>query len=367
MAWQYPSTLIQANTVSFLDEVNESVFIAQQVFIASTRGDVYTIDARSTGHQIVVAGTVGGYHPIYFGWNSFADSQVRVTVEATGQVRSLESHAIRGDSAGTIVNHGLITGKEYAITLSQDFAGTSTVINTGTISGGTHYGIWVFNNGGVTATTVVNNSGTISGGFQSYLAYGSIDKITNSGRMVGDIRLEDSNDRYSGAAGRLTGSIDAGSGDDVLIGGIDGNVFIGGAGNDTLTGNGGNDTLKGDAGFDTLDGGLGKDTLTGGANDDTFKFKAISHSKPGTLADIITDFCDPGMGNDRIDLSAIYGPKLAYIHAAAFTNVGQVRINDVAGADVIVEVNTAGSLAADFAIRLKATTLGSIQASDFIL
>ena len=67
MAWQYPQSVTKEDQVAYLDELDESVFVAQQVFIASTRGDIHTIEARSTGHQIVVAGTVGGYHPIYFG------------------------------------------------------------------------------------------------------------------------------------------------------------------------------------------------------------------------------------------------------------------------------------------------------------
>jgi hypothetical protein len=73
------------------------------------------------------------------------------------------------------------------------------------------------------------------------------------------------------------------------------------------------------------------------------------------------------MGNDRIDVSGLFGPKMQYIHAAAFTKAGQVRINDVVGPDVIVEVNTGGSLAADFAIRLSKTALSSMSAGDFIL
>ena len=63
----------------------------------------------------------------------------------------------------------------------------------------------------------------------------------------------------------------------------------------------------------------------------------------------------------------LFGPALTYRHNGAFTAAGQLRINDIAGADLLVEVNTGGSLAADFAIRLTATTLGSMTASDFIL
>ena len=81
--------------------------------------------------------------------------------------------------------------------------------------------------------------------------------------------------------------------------------------------------------------------------------------------DVITDFDD--FSNDRIDVSALFGPAMAYRHNLAFTAAGQVRINDIAGADVLVEVNTGGTLAPDAQIRLTNTTLASMTASDFIL
>ena len=72
-------------------------------------------------------------------------------------------------------------------------------------------------------------------------------------------------------------------------------------------------------------------------------------------------------GNDTIDLAAVYGGVLAYRHNGAFTAAGQVRINDIAGADVIVEVNTGGTLAADMQIRLTGTILASMTSTDFVL
>jgi subtilisin-like proprotein convertase family protein len=144
------------------------------------------------------------------------------------------------------------------------------------------------------------------------------------------------------------------------------NMLTGNNQANTLDGGAGNDTLKGMNGNDILIGGLGKDTMTGGANNDTFVFLSKTHSGKGGAADIILDFDDGGTG-DRIDVNALFGPRMTYIHAAAFTKAGQVRINDVAGADVVVEVNTGGSLAADFSIRLKGTTLASMAANDFVL
>ncbi|MDC1183025.1 hypothetical protein N8144_06955, partial [Planktomarina temperata] len=63
--------------------------------------------------------------------------------------------------------------------------------------------------------------------------------------------------------------IEAGDGDDVVIGGASEDRIRGQDGDDKLSGNDGNDYLFGGAGNDTLDGGAGDDTLDGGAGDDT--------------------------------------------------------------------------------------------------
>ena len=86
--------------------------------------------------------------------------------------------------------------------------------------------------------------------------------------------------------------------------------------------------------------------------------------KEGTTG---ADILNGTAGNDTINLTALFGPKMVYRNNLAFTAPGQVRINDVAGPDVIVEVNTGGTLAADFAIRLVGTTRASMTASDFVL
>ncbi|UVC07293.1 hypothetical protein IHQ71_19025 [Rhizobium sp. TH2] len=163
-------------------------------------------------------------------------------------------------------------------------------------------------------------------------------------------------------------------GDDRLIGGLGADHLSGGAGNDRLIGGPDNDVLFGQdgkdflfgaRGADQLNGGRGRDIMAGKENNDTFIFDARADSSVGN-PDIITDFDDSG-GNDKIDLSAVFGGVLVYRHNGAFTGTGQVRINDIAGPDVLVEVNTRGSRAADFAIRLEDTTLASMSAGDFIL
>ncbi|HTV68216.1 MAG TPA: hypothetical protein VMF90_06730 [Rhizobiaceae bacterium] len=369
MAWHIPTSTSAAGAVVTM-AANDSVFIYRDVTISSSGaaivGNVDNVFARIQGTVI------GGAGAMSLGTIPGNGIGPEVIIERGGEILSMQGGvavAVKGlqtslNNAGLIFNYG-------GGGVSLETAGTvtsSTVVNSGTIKGTT----WGFtrNSSFSTEKVVFTNSGLLQGGEKAYHgSFGSetvaIDLLTNTGRIIGVVDLSGGNDKYLGAAGRLTGKLFCDDGVDVAIGGIDNDWFEGGKDNDTLTGNSGNDTLRGDAGNDILNGGLGKDTMTGGTLNDTFKFTALTHSKTGALADIINDFDDSG--NDRIDLSAVYGPKLVYKHGAAFTAVGQVRVNDVAGADVLVEVNTAGSLAADFVIRLKGTTLGSMTATDFVL
>lgn len=143
------------------------------------------------------------------------------------------------------------------------------------------------------------------------------------------------------------------------------NVIAGNNAANNLNGGRGADTLFGLGGNDTLIGGLGKDLMAGGFGNDSFRFTSVAESPRGAGADLITDFDD--FGNDRIDLRDVFGGTLQYIHNAAFSAAGQVRINDVAGPDVVVQVNTFGTSVAEMEIRLSHTTLGSMNAGDFFL
>jgi serralysin len=181
-------------------------------------------------------------------------------------------------------------------------------------------------------TVSLNNSGTIRAA-TAYFSLGSVatsqDLITNSGLIVGDVLLGKADDLYSGAAGRIVGTIKAGDGADVLLGGALGEYFIGDAGIDYLNGGGGNDSLDGGTENDTLIGGIGldkliggggndrlfgglsNDTLTGGLNNDVFVFD----SKPNAASnrDVITDFNHVA---DTIQLeNAIFTKLGAGVHA----------------------------------------------------
>jgi Ca2+-binding RTX toxin-like protein len=165
-----------------------------------------------------------------------------------------------------------------------------------------------------------------------------------------------------------------GLGNDVLDGGTGADSMDGGAGNDSLSGGNGNDSLSGGDGSDSLNGGVGNDVLTGGNNRDTqtgslgndrFDFNSITESLPnivipGTPAlrrDVITDFTGNGaLAGDQIDLTTIDAnpfPEMpgdqafAYIGAAAFSGVGQVRYS--AG---VIQANIDFDFAADMEIEL---------------
>ncbi|NHZ95798.1 calcium-binding protein [Massilia sp. CCM 8734] len=62
--------------------------------------------------------------------------------------------------------------------------------------------------------------------------------------------------------------VQAGSGNDFILGGVLNDTIHGGAGNDSLLGYFGDDVLRGDDGVDDLDGSYGNDLLDGGAGGD---------------------------------------------------------------------------------------------------
>jgi Ca2+-binding RTX toxin-like protein len=82
--------------------------------------------------------------------------------------------------------------------------------------------------------------------------------------------------------------VQAGDGNDLVLGGLGDDTLSGGVGADTLNGNDGNDSLNGDAGNDSLLGGAGNDTILGGSGNDTID------------AGLGNDIVDAGDGNDWV-------------------------------------------------------------------
>lgn len=130
----------------------------------------------------------------------------------------------------------------------------------------------------------------------------------------------------------------SGSGNDRLTGNDAANRLEAGAGNDTLIGNGGDDVLV---------GGAGSDLLTGGAGADSFVYQSDADSAVGIGRDVITDFT---RGSDLIDLSALNASK--FIGTALFSGqAGQVRYVNFDGTTV-VELDSNGDMLADFQLEL---------------
>jgi Ca2+-binding RTX toxin-like protein len=157
------------------------------------------------------------------------------------------------------------------------------------------------------------------------------------------------------------------SGNDSITGGNLADYLEGFRGSDKLTGRGGNDTLLGYEGNDRLWGGAGRDTLRGHQNDDTFLFARASESRSGAAnRDAILDFDD--FGNDVMDLRGLSSQVLIYRGGASINAAGQVRIVDVSGPDVLVQVNLdADTSTIETEIVLKSTFYADMTKSDFLL
>jgi Ca2+-binding RTX toxin-like protein len=324
-----------------------------------------------------------------FNYGTFSAFDDTVVISAGSFFHNMEEGVVIGIPAVTIetaspvviVNDGLILGHSFGINLDASggsldldnsgeiFGGTTSVLlngqaestytidNSGLISADTH-GVFLDS---VDSTLTFNNSGTVSHvgvgegqllftntGVVTRSVFGGnlADTVTNNGTIGTQILLNGGNDVYRGS-GKVP-SVDGGSGNDSLTGATGVDLFFGGDDNDTLI------------------GGLGMDDMSGEAGNDIFRFTAKTHSSTGSKADIIRDFDDLGFTGDRIDVSLLFGPRMEYRHTLAFDGAGQVRVK-ASGSHVIVEVNTCGSLAADFAVRLLDTTVASMNAGDFIL
>jgi len=130
--------------------------------------------------------------------------------------------------------------------------------------------------------------------------------------------------------------VDAGAGNDTLVGSAFGDDLRGGAGVDTIDGRDGNDSLSGGDGNDILIGGLGIDTMTGGAGSDQFRY--LSAAEGG---DVITDFVrGAGVLGDKIVVSKSgFGGGLGAIAGTALPSIAGANSWVIASADPIATSN----------------------------
>lgn len=142
--------------------------------------------------------------------------------------------------------------------------------------------------------------------------------------------------------------VNAGEGNDTVIGGYDDDLLLGEAGNDELDGQAGNDTisgglgndsidggdgdddLQGDEGADTINGGLGNDLISGGDGDDVI---VAGPDVTPPNADLFLDWTQAGGDEDDIDPS--------YTQDTGGINVGVTYTDTGGGTDYTVETATA--------------------------
>jgi Ca2+-binding RTX toxin-like protein len=323
----------------------DSVFVAAGATVASTTA--VGISGISDNHLIGIEGTVFGEDvAISLGLNAQSNSH-RIVVGETGYVGNLHPGSLAAPSSAvfirgynnTVENAGTIRGAAFGLTFEGDspiLLGTVSVNNTGLIEA-TRTAIVHADNSD--QALIVKNTGEIRSTYVSQVGsyYSAIysggtakDYIYNSGLIAGGIGLGFGDDLYDGRGGRivapLTGDVmvDAGPGQDILIGGdfrefflgsggdddIDGgngdDTLYGSAGEDELVGGGGNDeifadsdadTVSGDAGNDRIEGGGASDTISGGADNDQIKGDEGDDIVSGDVGD---DLLDGGAGKDTV-------------------------------------------------------------------
>ncbi len=369
----------------------DDVYVAANVLLSSS--NTAAIYGSGSGHIVYVDGTIAAAADgIALRGSASADRDQHVIIGQAGNIRSFGSTGISIYGINSVLeNYGKIWSDYDGVYMNgESNATTSRVVNSGTIEAA-NWAIW--HGSDATETLVITNSGIIKGG--QYAIYSSndvppsIEKITNTGKIIGNMALKTGNDVYDGTGGRLTGTIFAGAGNDTLKGGIDNDRFNGEAGGDKLYGGKGNDTLKGDAGndhlqgddgndvlvggdgHDTLNGGIGKDTLTGGAGKDMFIFKSLRDSTVDALGrDVIKDYSRAQ--GDKIDLKGIDANAKAsgdqafvFIDKQAFhKTAGELRY-EIKSGDTYIHGDTNGDGKADFSILLDFSL--AMKATDFIL
>jgi serralysin len=123
---------------------------------------------------------------------------------------------------------------------------------------------------------------------------------------------------YHGNLASLIENVQAGSGNDTIVGNEANNTLWGNAGNDSLAGGIGNDTLIGGAGLDMMSGGVGDDVyIIDNAND-----AVIENANGGT------DTVQTALASYTISTNV---ENLTYKGTGAFTGTGNATANTIIG------------------------------------
>jgi Ca2+-binding RTX toxin-like protein len=322
----------------------DSAVIGKDALISNIENDGITLLGSGSNQSVTVYGTLESDSGPAISLGAAGQMGDGVTIAAAGLVRSQGGTAIDFFAAGSsLSNAGKIDGgvNGVTITLNENSSETFSATNSGKIIGG-NYGILMDSGSqGFNLT----NSGTIKGpdSFFGYYCYGD-QTIINTGKMIGGISFGQGDDKYDGHAGTITGVIEAGAGNDRIIGGAEDDVIAGSIGRDILTGNGGADQF--------------------------FYSDVYDSSVTATGRDLIKDFSQND--GDRIDLHAFDANSLLpnqqsfkFIGAATFDgHAGELHYAFASG-HTFISGDLNGDSQADFKIELG--THVALHKGDFIL
>jgi hypothetical protein len=241
-----------------------------------------------------------------------------VNIGNTAQVfGGLNSIAIEVDGIHGISNAGSIVGfGGNAVGILTN--GSGFILNSGQITSGT-YGIY---NSSLVSTDTVKlfNSGSITAIDYAYFGFDSIDQITNSGAMTGNVSTGGGADRIINY-GHIYGNINMGADSDTLytdMSALGPYTIQGGAGSDLLVNIDNNHTAAfnmADIGFETYYGGSQASYAFGGTA--TFGLTFVG----GVASDAFIG----GTGNDV----AAGGAGGDYLDGGAATAIRQLRLTSI--------------------------------------
>lgn len=236
-----------------------------------------------------------------------------------------------------IANHGVIEAVSDNAIVVGDTTTSLALVNTGTIRTSAPVAI-----AGNLGAETITNSGTIVGDVR--LGAGA-DVVTNTGTVRGTVDMGDGADRMTNTDGRIFGSILGGIGNDTLTGGAFAENLQGGAGLDRIFGGGGDDRMT---------PGAGTDVVTGGAGADVFVFTSQATLGIGTGRDTVTDFVHLVDDFEMLFMDAFIGTD-------PFTAAGQVRYVQATG---LLSGSTDADAAIEWAVLLVNRPM--ITADDFV-
>lgn len=253
----------------------------------SASNTIALIDNTSNGNNRLYIGTTGSVRQL--GGNTAVYLVgPNALVENAGSISGAYGVYFSNGIGSQLANHGTIQSEMAGVFLNSGV--NAELVNTGTISGAKgillYYASFstISNSGSIVASAVdgyaigfeppesgvkltLYNSGLITAPVKAIVGSADIDRIINTGTIIGDVLLGLGNDIYRGG-GTQVGGVFGDLGTDALQGGAAQDEFYGGGDLDFLYGRGGDDLLWGDAGDDQVLGGAGDDQLSGGTGND---------------------------------------------------------------------------------------------------